>query len=159
MITGLDRIERDILIQAPLETVWKIVTEPAQLSRWFSDAADFEFRPRGEGTFTWNLVGTPKGGKAATVIRLRVEKVEPPFLFSFRWNHPPGEEPRVGNSAMVEFRLTAEENGTRLRVIESGLASLELAEDEKRTYYDGHVRGWDVHMRSVVAYVAGTKGT
>jgi uncharacterized protein YndB with AHSA1/START domain len=36
-----------------------------------------------------------------------VEVVDPPVRFSFRWNHPHGEEPVVGNSVLVEFTLAA----------------------------------------------------
>ena len=45
-----------------------------------------------------------------------VETVEPPTRFSFRWNHPEGEEPVGGNSMLVEFTLTPEgPERTRLR--------------------------------------------
>jgi len=37
-----------------------------------------------------------------------VEIVDPPTRFSFRWNHPRGEEPVAGNSMLVEFMLTPE---------------------------------------------------
>ena len=50
-----------------------------------------------------------------------VETVDPPARFSFRWNHPRGEDPVAGNSMLVEFTLTPEgTEQTRLRVSESG---------------------------------------
>ena len=33
-------IEREIPIEAPQDAVWRVVTEPAQTSQWFSDTAD-----------------------------------------------------------------------------------------------------------------------
>ena len=50
-----------------------------------------------------------------------VEAVEPPTRFSFRWNHPAGEEPTPSNSLLVEFTLAPEGEHTRLRVSESAL--------------------------------------
>lgn len=35
-------IEREVLIEAPVEVVWRTVTEPGQISRWFSDAAEID---------------------------------------------------------------------------------------------------------------------
>ena len=35
-----ERIEREIVIDAPLEVVWSIVTEPAHVGSWFSDSAE-----------------------------------------------------------------------------------------------------------------------
>src|SRR5688572_3506323 len=102
-----DRIEREILIHAPVEVVWGLVTEPEHVGSWFSDSADIDLRPGGEATLTWDEHGS---------VRARVEKVEPQHLFSFRWARPVGAEPGEGNSTLVEFTLSAEDERTRLRV-------------------------------------------
>jgi uncharacterized protein YndB with AHSA1/START domain len=41
-------IERDILIDAPVEVVWSIVTEPEHVGRWLSDSVEIDLRPGGE---------------------------------------------------------------------------------------------------------------
>lgn len=74
------------------------------MSSWFSDAAEVDARPGGDGTLSWN----GRGVNRPVTVALRVERVEPPRLFSFRWDHPAGSEPREGNSMLVEFTLTAE---------------------------------------------------
>ena len=33
-----DRIEREIVIEAPVDVVWAVVTEPEQISGWLSDS-------------------------------------------------------------------------------------------------------------------------
>ena len=71
-----DRIEREIVIDAPVEIVWAVVTEPEQISGWFSDSVELDLRKGGEATFVWDEHGTVRG---------RVERVEPPHLFAFRW--------------------------------------------------------------------------
>ena len=69
-------IERSILIDAPVDVVWTVVTEPEHISRWFSDAVELDLRPGGRAALTWNDHGTFQG---------RVERVEAPRFFSFRW--------------------------------------------------------------------------
>jgi uncharacterized protein YndB with AHSA1/START domain len=71
-----------------------------------------------------------------------VEAVEPPTRFSFRWNHPAGEEPTPTNSLLVEFTLASEGEGTRLRVTESALGSLDRPDIDKAKYAEEHNHGW-----------------
>ena len=111
-----DRIEQEILIDAPLDAVWAIVTEPKHVGAWFSDSAEIDLRPGGEATLTWEKYGS---------VRALVEKVEPPTSFSVRWRRPVGAEPGEGNSTLVEFSLSAEGEGTRFRVVDSGFTELE----------------------------------
>ena len=33
-------IEREILIEAPVEVVWRAITEPDQISQWFADRVE-----------------------------------------------------------------------------------------------------------------------
>jgi uncharacterized protein YndB with AHSA1/START domain len=44
-------IEQDILIAAPVDVVWRTVTEPDQVARWFADDADPEAKARGWATY------------------------------------------------------------------------------------------------------------
>jgi uncharacterized protein YndB with AHSA1/START domain len=140
-----EQIEREIVIDAPLEVVWGIVTEPEHVGRWFSNSADIDLRPGGEAILTWEEHGS---------FRARVEKVEPPHLFSFRWARPADTEPGAGNSTLVEFSLSAEDEGTRLRVVESGFAELDGSEDEKAKHAEGNTQGWKVELGHLAEYVS-----
>ena len=91
-------IEREILIEAPPEVVWRTITEPDQMSQWFADRVDLVVEPGAHGYMQFGDQGGP----------VVVETVDPPTHFSFRWNHPRGEEPVAGNSMLVEFTLTPE---------------------------------------------------
>ena len=42
-------IERDIEIEAPVEVVWRTITEPEQISSWLSDVVELEASWRGHG--------------------------------------------------------------------------------------------------------------
>jgi uncharacterized protein YndB with AHSA1/START domain len=145
-----DSIEREILIEAPVEVVWGVVTEPDQISGWFSDSAEIDLRPGGEGALTFEQRAT---NERATV-HILVQSVEPPHTFSFRWVYPEGVEARMGNSMLVEFKLMSEGENTRLRVVESGWLDMEWTEEMMAKYVDEHSKGWEVHVASLRDYVS-----
>ena len=89
MSTTEYEIEREIVIDAPVEVVWRTVTEPDQITLWFADKVDLEVEPGAHGYMGFGEQGGP----------VVVEAVEPPTRFSFRWNHPAGEEPAAGQLA------------------------------------------------------------
>jgi uncharacterized protein YndB with AHSA1/START domain len=126
------RVEREIVIDAPVDVVWHTITEPDQIKLWFADKVDLEVKPGARGYMGFG----DQGGQVV------VEAVDPPTRLSFRWNHPAGEEPAPGNSLLVEFTLADEGEHTRLRVIESGLTLLPWPGVEKQRYADEHNSGW-----------------
>jgi uncharacterized protein YndB with AHSA1/START domain len=71
-----------------------------------------------------------------------VERVEPPGFFSYRWARAVGAEPAAGNSTLVEFTLTPDGPDTRLRVVETGFATLDASEEEKGTAVKENTEGW-----------------
>jgi len=125
-------IEREIVIDAPVDVVWRTITEPDQISLWFADKVELEVRPGGRGYMGFGEQGGP----------IVVETVDPPTRFSFRWNHPAGEEPAAGSSLLVEFTLVGEGDHTRLRVVESGLDLLPWPDVDKQRYEEEHNGGW-----------------
>ena len=104
-------IDREVLIEAPVEVVWRTITEPDQMSQWFADRVELVVEPGAHGYMQFGDQGGP----------VVVEMADPSARFSSRWNYPRGEEPVAGNSMLVEFTLTpAGDERTRLRVTESG---------------------------------------
>lgn len=144
-----DRIEREIEIEAPVEVVWAVVTEPHHIASWFTDSATLDLRPGGEGRFDFTSRST--GGPAT--VNLRVERIERPRLFSFRWTHPDGAEPDETNSLLVELRLEAAGDATRLHLVESGFER--AGRGQHRAHAD-HESGWDVHLGRLQEYAAGS---
>lgn len=140
-----DRIEQEIVIEAPPEVVWELVTDPEHVGAWFGDAAEVDLRPGGDAALTWDEYGT---------FLARVERVEPPRFFSFRWARPADTPPAEGNSTLVEFSLSAEGEGTRLRVVESGFATLATSEDEKAQHLADNTEGWSVELGHLREYAA-----
>lgn len=141
-------IEREVLIDAPVEVVWSIVTEPEHIGRWLSDSAEVDLRPGGELLLRWEQLGTASG---------MVERVERPHLFSFRWVTPePDRDPsaREGYFTLVEFLLHAEGQGTLLRVVESGFASIDGTEQQNAQLAARHAGGWGGFLDRLSEYVS-----
>jgi uncharacterized protein YndB with AHSA1/START domain len=137
-------IDREVLIEAPVEVVWRTLTEPDQICQWFADRVELVVEPGAHGFMEFGEQGGP----------VFVEVVDPPARFSFRWNHARGEEPVAGNSMLVEFTLTPEgDERTRLRVVESGHELLPWSDAEKQRYADEHGGGWPTFLDRLVTVV------
>lgn len=149
-----DSVEQEILIEASPEVVWRVITEPEQISRWFSDEAELDGRVGGDGTLTWKPGGRGADKQSDLVVPIRVVEAEPFSRFSFRWNHPQGAEPDESNSALVEFSLFEESGGTRLRVLESGIDAVTHDEESKAGYREDHADGWQRHFGEMLDYIA-----
>jgi uncharacterized protein YndB with AHSA1/START domain len=149
MTLDTDRIERDILIAAPVERVWELITAAEHLGRWFGNAgAEIDLRAGGALALRWTGFGTFHG---------RVEAVEPPYRVAYRWLST-GEveaEPTPANSTLIEFTLAAEGDGTRLCVIESGFDALDADADERAAALASHTRGWADELDELAAYALG----
>jgi uncharacterized protein YndB with AHSA1/START domain len=133
-----DRIESEIDIDAPIDVVWTVITDPEHITGWFTDSAELDAQPGGEGRFGWDAKET----NHAMVVNLRVERLEPPNFFSFRWDYPDGAEPDETNAPLVEFSLEARGDSTRLHLVESGLEKIARSDAEKETYFTEHTNGW-----------------
>jgi uncharacterized protein YndB with AHSA1/START domain len=138
-------IEREVLIEAPAEVVWRTITEPDQMSLWFADRVELVAEPGARGYVHFGDQGGP----------VVVETVDPHTRFSFRWNHPLDEEPRDSNSMLVVFTLTPEgDERTRLRVTESGHELRDWPETEKQRYADEHQGGWTTFLDRLAGLLA-----
>jgi uncharacterized protein YndB with AHSA1/START domain len=139
-----DRLEREVLIDAPIERVWALITESEHFGSWFADSgAEIDLRPGGAMKLSWEEHGT---------VLARVERVEPPNLFAYRWANATDTEPSEGHSTLVEFSLAPEEDGTRVRVVESGFAGLDTSDAERRRQLDDNTEGWAIELGDLTEY-------
>jgi len=132
-----DRIERDVIISAPPERVWEVISTPEYVTTWFGTGSPIaiDLRPGGE-----MLLDHGAHGRYRAVF----VDVEPPRLLSYRWaeGYPEMRATDV-SSTLVEFTVTPLPDGrTRLSVSESGFATLVVPNDRGYVSYDGHSEGW-----------------
>lgn len=139
-----DRIESDIVIDAPIDVVWAVVTEPEHISGWFSDRVQLDLKPGGAMILSWAEHGAIQG---------RVERVEPPRFFSFRWVIGDADCFEESNATLVEFSLSPEGDSTRLTVVESGFSRLAMAEAEQRHHHEDHTSGWKAELGDLEEYM------
>jgi uncharacterized protein YndB with AHSA1/START domain len=117
-----NRIEKHIEMKAPIERVWRALTDSAEFGQWFQVKIDGPF-----------VVGQPSTGHITYPgyehIRWEAEivKMEAPRLFAFTW-HPYAIDPNTDYSqepsTLVEFHLQPAAQGTRLVVVETGFDTL-----------------------------------
>jgi uncharacterized protein YndB with AHSA1/START domain len=140
-----DSIEREIVIEAPVDRVWNALTRAEHFRHWFAfDGAEIDLRPGGTIIMHWKEHGTYYG---------IIEQIEPQRLFAFRGAQTAGEAPRVGNSTLVAFTLSPEGPGTRLRVVESGFRSLEGSAKEQAEQVKANTMGWQGAFEALQAYL------
>jgi uncharacterized protein YndB with AHSA1/START domain len=132
-----DSIERTILIAAPIERVWEIVTTPEHMGRWFGDAG--AERAGDVIKMRWEEHGE---------VELRVVRSDAPTDFAYRWD---ANVEGIGDT-LVEFTLTTEDDRTRVTVIESGWGALRTSPDEQARLRAGNNGGWEHELGDLERY-------
>jgi uncharacterized protein YndB with AHSA1/START domain len=98
------------------------------------------------------VVFTKAGEKVP--VAFQVVDAVPYRLFSFRWAHPAGAQPREGNSFLVTFELEPAGGGTLLRMTETGFRERGWEAAVMEEAYRDHSAGWDYHLSRLAPYVA-----
>jgi uncharacterized protein YndB with AHSA1/START domain len=128
-------IETTVEIAASPAAVWKAITDPRELERWFPLQARVTPGEGGEVFLSW---GPPWEGVS------RIDAWEPERRLRTRGflEH--------GDASMVEYTLEARGGKTVLRLVQSGFAKGGDWEDE---LFGGTERGWRYELRSLRHYL------
>ncbi|WP_040853815.1 SRPBCC family protein [Phyllobacterium sp. YR531] len=145
----LDRIEKNIELNAPIEKVWHALTDYQAFGEWFRVKIE---KPFVVGEVSTGYITYP--GYEHVKWQVTIKAMDAPHLFSFTW-HPYAIDPDVDYSGeaptVVEFHLKATENGTHLRGIESGFDAIPThRRNEAMRANEG---GWEEQMKNIKAYV------
>jgi len=156
-----DRIEKRVLLHAPLSRVWRAISDSTEFGSWFGMKFNGPFAPgavmRGVIVPTTVDAEVAKAQKAyeGLAFEIVVAQMEPERLFSFRW-HPGAVEPDVDYSAepttLVTFALEEVADGVMLTVTESGFDRIPLARRAKT--FASNDQGWRIQVRLVAEYLA-----
>lgn len=141
-------ITRTIRIDAPRETVWRLVTEPEHVARWWGHPMRFPdgIRAGSLGIFEWP--------EQNTEFPVRIDRVDPPTHFGLTWGS--GREITPETSSFMLFELSADgDNATLVTVTETGfLGHPDVA--ERRARMEENTTGWNEVLDSLVAYAEST---
>ncbi len=149
--SSTDRIEKEILLQAPQSRVWRALTDAGEFGTWFRVKLDGPFVP---GQRLTGRITHP--GYEHVTLELWVERMDAETLFSYRW-HPYALDPAADYTqeppTLVEFRLRPMEGGTFLSVVESGFDRLPAHRRDEA--FRMNERGWEGQIRNIERHVAG----
>ncbi|MGA2738811.1 MAG: SRPBCC family protein [Bryobacteraceae bacterium] len=155
-----DRIEKKILLRAPLQRIWRALSDSTEFGAWFGMKLDGPFAPgariRGAIAPTAVDAEVAKAQKQyeGMPFEFTIERMEPERLFSLRW-HPFAVERGVDYSAepatLVVFELEEVADGVVLTVTESGFDRIPLARRAKA--FTANEGGWAVAIKLIEQYV------
>ena len=160
MTMTTDRIEKQVMLEAPLARVWSAIGDARAFGEWFGMKLDGPFVPgkRMKAQIVPTVADAEVAKKqekyAGIAFEIVVERVDPPHLLSFRW-HPFGidkstdaEEPMT----LVELRLESVGDATRLTVTESGFDRIPI--ERRAKAYEANEGGWTMQCRLIASYLA-----
>ncbi len=146
-----DRIERKIVLKAPLARVWRAISNAGEFGDWFGVALKgqhFVAGQRARGSITYP-------GYEHIIFDVDVVEVVPEQLLSFRW-HPYPADPNYDYSqeatTLVEFKLSEIDGGTLVKVVESGFDQVPVA--RRLEAFRMNSGGWDGQMKNIEQYVS-----
>jgi uncharacterized protein YndB with AHSA1/START domain len=156
-----DRIEKEVLLRAPLDRVWRAISDAEEFGKWFGVRFDGPFVPGTSvtGVITPTTVDDdvakaqePHAGKADA---WQIVAVEPQRRLAFRW-HPYGVEDDVDYSreptTLVEFTLADTADGVLLRIVESGFDAIPA--ERRASAFESNSEGWAAQTELVRKYLA-----
>jgi uncharacterized protein YndB with AHSA1/START domain len=159
-----DRIEKKILLRAPLKRVWQALADSTEFGSWFGMKFTGPFVPgaRMLGTLVPTTVDqkVAEGQKKYEGVKFEftIERMEPERLFSFRW-HPGASDPKVDYSVepttLVVFELAEQAGGVLVTLTESGFDQIPLARRAKA--FKDNDGGWTEMMVIIEKYVHGAQ--
>jgi uncharacterized protein YndB with AHSA1/START domain len=156
-----DRIEKQVLLRAPLDRVWRAISESQDFGRWFGVRIDGPFVAGTSVTATITATTVdeevaelqrPHAGAKAT---WQIVAVDAPRRLAYRW-HPFAVEPDVDYDSepttLVEFTLSPTPDGVLLTIVESGFDAIPAT--RRSAAFEANSGGWAKQVELVRKYLA-----
>jgi uncharacterized protein YndB with AHSA1/START domain len=161
MNTHTDCIEKQALLKAPRERVWRAISDAEQFGTWFGVAFDGPFV---EGTtVTGKITPTEVDAEVAAMqephagmpFEWVVERIEPMQRIAFRW-HPFAMDKGVDYTSepmtRIVFELHDAPEGILLIVTESGFDK--LPPERRAEAFAANEGGWTFQVKLIEKYLA-----
>jgi uncharacterized protein YndB with AHSA1/START domain len=158
---NMDRIEKEVVLRAPLARVWKAISNADEFGQWFGVRFDGPFVEGAAvtGVITPTTVDEdvaraqePHAGKSDT---WQIVAIEPQRRLAFRW-HPyaveSGADYAQEPTTLVEFTLAETDDGVLLRIVESGFDRIPA--DRRVAAFEANSEGWAAQTELVRKYLA-----
>src|SRR5246127_605882 len=155
-----DRIEKRVVLRAPLDRVWRAISDAEEVGRWFGVRFDGPFV---EGAFITAAIAPttvddevakrqePHAGAKST---WQIVAIEPQRRFAYRW-HPFAIDPDVNYDSepttLVEFTLSETDDGVLLTITESGFDAIPSA--RRSGSFQANSEGWAIQTDLVRRYI------
>lgn len=141
--------EKTFVVRAPLEVVWRAITEGEELAKWFCQKAECTPGVGGYQTVDWG------GGMAGTQ---DITAWDAPHYFRAEARREEqaarGMELPEGVVYATEWYLESDGDMTRVRMVQSGFGEGPAWDGE----YDGTYKGWDLFHQNLVFYLENYAG-
>ena len=148
-MTNTDRIEKKVVLRAPLSRVWQAIADSKQFGEWFRVQIQEPFTA---GEKVKGKITIP--GYEHVQFEMEIDRIEPQRYFSYRW-HPYAIDPKTDYSkeptTLVEFRLEEIEGGTSLTITESGFDRIPAS--RRAEAFRMNDNGWAGQAKQIATYV------
>lgn len=131
-----DVIIREVTIKASQKQVYRAITDPLEIVKWFPESVEGGTLEVGQEPIFSFESGSHKR-------RVHIEAADPYDYFAYRWVPAPsgegaGDVLSIPNT-LVEFLIEITEDGTKVTVKESGFTSLPI-DEAKSSFNDNNGR-------------------
>jgi uncharacterized protein YndB with AHSA1/START domain len=159
-----DRIEKRVVLRAPLDRVWRAISDAEEFGRWFGVRFDGPFVKGASigAAITPTTVDDevakrqePHTGVKST---WQIVAIEPKRRFAYRW-HPFAVDPDPQSkqdyarepTTLVEFVLSETPDGVLLTITESGFDA--IPEARRSASFEANAEGWAIQTDLVRRYL------
>ena len=150
MTTIQDTIVREVTLNAPMERVYEAISTPKGIESWFANSVEGNCAVGDQPVFDEGDYGK---------FRVAVIAADPHSHFAYRWVSSPNlanvgftDNPLDHPNTLVEFFLEPCDEGTKLKVVESGFAS--LPEDYAAKNAENNTGGWEHMLGNLEKYIS-----
>ena len=155
-----DRIEKRILLHAPLQRVWRALSDSAEFGSWFGVRFTEPFAP---GAHIRGVIApTTVNAQVAEAQKpyegmpfdITIEDMEPERRFSFRWVPyavEPGVDYSVEPTTLVVFTFAETPEGVLFTVTESGFDRIPL--ERRAKAFSANEGGWGMAVQLIDQYL------
>ena len=154
------RIEKRVLLHAPLERVWRAISDAEEFGRWFGIRFDGPFvagmsvTAAISPTTVDSAVAERQAPHEGVRSTWQIVAIEPRRRFAYRW-HPFAVDPDVDYdrepTTLVEFTLSEAPDGVLLTITESGFEA--IPEARQGQAFEANSEGWAIQTDLVRRYV------